>query len=303
MQFKRLVAAALPAVLLSACSSGSADQKTVAAVSPSGGNSVPVVSDLAPGYDLEGGKALDIKGIALGMTRGEARAALDALFPGNVKEFDSNFSGGEGSVVVMRDYVAWDEVPTPKGTGNSETMKAEYTNQLSGGRVISVRRSLEYVTGQPSVKETLQTLVAKYGPPTLTNDLSYQGMEYVYVWFDGKLVPAVSQADVDAFGKQQDWQNPPKNALWCLDHRVLQHVYSTTYSYEASGSSDVAPGCTAYLDVVATPGDSPDMLRRLEVTLVDHQRILDAAAISDKWLTEQIKKEQSAKGGGATPAM
>ena len=293
------------AVGLAACSgpssqgeSGAVAQAAAAETAP---GSIPLVKDLAPGYNMDGGLVLDMRGIALGMPRAEAFAKLQEYFPqGKSQHINSGLTGSDGYNRVSFPFDAEDTMESTID-GTRDIMRIEYTTPINGERVMGVSRSLSYDTQQPSFDEVLNGVIAKYGTPTFRRD-GGNVVELSYAWFEGKLAPPTTNAALAEMEAGSLFQNPPADPDWCISTRGMnQFGYNLTYADDEI--ADKAPGCTVVLTVRLAQGKRPDLLYLANFRLMDYRRSFDNWVANSAWVTGEIAKVAAQQGGAAAPSL
>lgn len=302
----RMGCAVFLALGLAGCSGPSADAPEAAEVGQTGAESasggIPTLADLAPGYNMDGGTVLDLRGISLGMPRGEAFAKLKEYFP-EATYFGASVGDLSGSDGYNRVRFPFDEDDETEATidGTRDAMYIQYTTPISGERVMGVSRSLAYETQQPGFDEVLNGVIAKYGTPTYRSDAG-NVVTLSYAWFEGKLAApttdaAMAEMEVGSLGAA-----PPADPDWCISSRGMTRFgYNLTYSDKEI--IDKAPGCTVVLNVRLVQGKRPDLLYLADFQLMDYRRSFDNWVANSAWIAGEIAKVAASQGGAAAPAL
>lgn len=250
----------------------------------------PVVNDLAQGYDFADGHSPDMVGIALGMPRGDALAAIKTAYP------DAMLGGGKDSMSVgdgknhfTASYYRSDNATAmlPESDGDA-SMEVTYTTSLTGERVAGIFRVMHYGTNEPSMPEFVAAVTAKYGQPSLTLPTvnGRKGQTLLFVWKDGRLVPMSE----DELGSQTG------------PGQCMNAVANSDYSY-IIGTKDQYPGCTAVMVIELKPGPRDDLISEIDMRMTDYRRRFDNAVETNRYMDAELAKVVAAEGGGTTPAL
>lgn len=251
----------------------------------------PLTNDLAPGYEFTGPEATDIVGVGLGMTRKDAEAAMQAAVPGG--ELQPGMGGGEqvigvsdgrgtevGFVYYPSDSIYAYSGDDGAGTKQSERLEVKYSTALTGERVTSIERDLEFGTQvQPSLPDFVKALEAKYGPPTARQDPT-PGAGILDLWFGWK------NGKRAMLGRKEAAEFPGVALNTSPFYNCLVLGFNRGgYSYMQQ-RTDEWPGCTAVLSVKIFVGRRDDLIKTVQMDFYDHRRWYDSAVVADKYLAD-----------------
>jgi hypothetical protein len=249
---------------------------------------LPMIKDVPVGAGVGNNVMIDVKGIKLG---DEASGALNAL---NAMDMKYNSFMKELKKVGRFNEVSFtfdnlvETFAIEQAHGYMETFGLKFTPRLVGKRVYAIRRSINFgysEVEQPLLKDVLQTLRDKYGPPTYEPQKKSRFASEVhdltgtYVWHGGVLLSTDKAAKVNC-SNYRNFDDP----VWAL----VKHQRSESISLQ----SDY---CEADLSFMISLAQLPDRVRNLTIEARDTARLVQAVKASTEYLEGLIQRGDEEK--------
>lgn len=260
----------------------------------------PVVNDLPEGWELSGGGgAVDVVGISVGMPREAAEAAVYSALeaaPGSIKPPQQKHSK-RGKFGTSVDYTYFSGFAGEKRTGGRdgqrEAIRLTYTTGVSGERVLSAMRTLEWPHEEtPNLSDILAALTEKYGEPSVaSHEPHHRRGTLFWVYANGQKVTYPTEA---VAGEIPHSQCP----LW-------EDGWSNYSSYWNPPSMESVKDCAIVIEArYFSPPKSDELVKSLTVQVRGPSRAVENYNATDAFMSAEVsKKEEEATPEPSKPKL
>ena len=185
----------------------------------------------------------------------------------------------------------------------AESLTAAFSSPASGNRAYYITRELGFAKDkQPSKAEMIERVTKKYGAPTVIGD----GHLY-YFYKGGKIVSVKAKYDANSALTALEAPLDPKAAIALNDANgrgscvaVLKREQATDKTIGKMADDAKGANCDGIVDVVLSPGITPDRAGKSNFTLIDIKRIVSADKIdADAFAAEKSESVTKTPLGNA----
>ena len=241
----------------------------------------------------------DTAGVKLGMTPAEVEAVVKQTTPNATMRRYQNIlevSDNRGNKVPL-EYLSNIEInSSDDAAGSNERIAVIFTTSLTETRAVSIDREVSWSNRakQPNGNALMDDIRQKYGDPSFEISGRPTNWSYLnWVWFKDQRVtfPANDKRRL-LYGPGNNRGNPES----CVGgtHFVAPYQFSAE-------RTEPAPGCSALITIKVY--HNGDLVPTVEFSMVDKNRYMQNARITDEWFSSEIAKKQGAEAPRARPRL